>query len=309
MSFIDGKGVVQGPAKAIEMTPEQEQAAAAKLERARAARAKRKAEQIAEPATVAEQPIETTAESQASERPRLPWQSDGEPENDGPRLPDESTWPVDPESGARVSPKLYALKQQERREVEARERGDEQPAGKLAFTGNVGSDAEYEAAKRAYDAAEQEVRALLAEQAAFTGKMQDAIEQQDLATIKTLRERQRELPDLIFAARMGAAQAKLTYFQMRAARARIAKQEARAAAAKVSADFLYWQRKVGEAQSAAQSAEYTADDSVRDVGTVQRELDALKAEALAQAIGPAAHRVPMGVHESGADLSNLAPLG
>jgi hypothetical protein len=47
MSLIDGKGVMQGPAPVVTMSPEQEQAAAAKLARAREARAKRKAEQAA----------------------------------------------------------------------------------------------------------------------------------------------------------------------------------------------------------------------------------------------------------------------
>jgi hypothetical protein len=309
MSFIGGDFKMVGPATAVQTTPAQDAAAAAKLERARAGRAKRKADQAA---GVTTEPV-AESQSQSPERERLPWHVEGERVDvdqspDEPRTPDESRWPVDPETGARMSPKLYARRQADRQATEATERGDAQPSGKVAYLNTVASDDEYQAAKSAYEQADASLRALLTEQAAFTGKMQDAIAVRDLDAIGKLRARQRKLPDLIFAARMGATQLKLSYFQMRAARARVAKQEARAAASKVSADFQEWQRRVNIAQSAAQTAAYESDDAVRDVGAVQRELDQLDQEALAMAVRPQMHRAPVGMQQDGADTSYMQPM-
>lgn len=319
MTFIGGDFKIVEPAKPVVMTPEQEAAAEAKRQRAKALRAERKRQQAEgiEVAPVAEQ-IAEQAENQSPEpqpeRQRMPWQSQGERQRvdlndpeDGPRLPDESKWPLHPETGFRVSPKHYARLMQERAEREASDRGDFEPAGKMAFLNKLASDDEYQAAKRAFEHAEAYQRQLEREQAGFGGQMQDAINSYELDRIGQLRARQRELPDLIFAAKMGTAEAGRAFAQLKAARERVAKGEARSNANNALAELRELEAKTREIQYAVTDAETRYSDAVAEVGAWNRQLDALKAEALAMAVGPG-YRTFAEMAEDGGEMSPYRPM-
>lgn len=324
--LIDGRGRVVGPAQAVQKNPEQAANAERKYREMRESKARKQAEQgegvTAEPdAEQSAEPVVDTAEPVAEvieldladfEGQRLPWESDGD-------MPiGEPTTPAEAEAWARahgggydengMSFKMAARKAQDQREAEASERGDvEHVSPKMAYAGDMASDADFEAARLAHEQAEAHLRALQTEQAGMFGRTHEAIASGDFDTLKALRMRQAELPHELDAARMGAIDARIAYLKPRAARARVEKQQARAADRENNAEYLEWQRKRAESQGSVYAAEMASDDAVQALGAAMRERDALIEELVRQR-APQSHRAPMGVQQGGLDSSGLTPM-
>lgn len=292
---IDGNGRVMGPAPAVQSSPEQERLAAEKLAKAREHRAARKATQQAaaqteapgSPQTSDTAPTDATgpaAESPAdSETPEL---QPAEPDAD-----QAAAQAAEAKERADLMARADALGLHDRysfdagtslkilrrkiedaaAETQAAERHEAAPAA-------VPDDAEYQAARETWQEAEARHHALQAEYAGLPGRIEDAIASGDYPQVQELRQRRTVLPFAIQTAELDACKVKLGYYQLRVPRARAVKQEARMASAEVNEAFEAWKARTYEAASAAVEAAQASDDAVRDLGTIQRELDRLMAE-------------------------------
>lgn len=286
--LIDGRGNVVGPAAAVPTTPEQEQLAATKLAKARKSRATRQAgteatggpERNAKATTGASTPGDTAAPESERTEPQLTAgptdletylaaaqaQTDAEHRTLMARAGELGLhFPKD------ISIKLLRRKVEDA-ELEARQLAE-------PLTPMEGpSDAEYDAAQAVWHAASERFTALVTEQAGLPGRIEDAVASGDYPQVQALRQRRAELPFAIQTAELDAAKARLPFYQLRSARARIAKQQARAASASVHAEFEAFKQRTYEAANAASEAANAASDAARDVGATQRELDRLMAE-------------------------------
>lgn len=286
-ALIDGKGNVMGPATAVATTPEQEQLAATKLAKARERRATRQAGTEATGGPVSDDKAATgastpgdagTFESERTEPQLTPeptlegveFDSHGEPRDIEAYL--AAIVVTDPETGEKIHPKLLRRRQEQRAQAEAEARHDQAPPE----TGP--SDAEYDAAQAVWAAASERLTALVTEQAGLSGRIDDVVNAGDYPRVQALRQRKAELPFAIQTAELDAAKARLPFYQLRAARARIAKQQARRAAAAVHDELEAFKQKTYAAQNEAIGAAQAADDAVRDVGACMHELDRLMAE-------------------------------
>ena len=300
MTFIDGSGKMAGPAKAVVMTAEQEQAAADKLAKARASRAARKAEEKAAA------PSEAVATPQSDQTPAVA--SDGleatptlvEPGHDLPPAMADFDDGESDDTVARLKAE-YATKQAQRSDLEARatalgingatgaslkyliskvteleqlrDAGTGELAGPMAYQADLPSDEDYEAAKVAYDTGQRKLNELSAELAGMPGRIDDAIEASDFAQLQAHRQRAAELPFAIEVARLDALKLRLAYQKMQAARSRVAMKEARGASTEASDEFKRLQVKMYEAANAAEAARSEHEEHVISVGQTQRELE------------------------------------
>ncbi len=288
--LIDGDGRALGPAKAVQPMPEQEQRAAEKLAKARERRAARKAgaELPEAPGSPERDDMVTTGgttsgdagsfESERTEPQPVPeptlegieFNAHGEPTNLEAYLAAIAV--PDPETGEKIHPKLLRRRQEQRAEAQATERQEQAPP----LEGP--DDAEYEAARATWVAASERLTALATEQAGLPGRIDDAVATGDYPAVQALRQRRAELPFAIETAKLDTVKSQLAFYRLRAARARIAKQQARSASANVHEEFEAFKRRAAEAQNEAIEAANAADDAVRDVGATQRELERLMAE-------------------------------
>lgn len=94
------------------------------------------------------------------------------------------------------------------------------------------SDAAYDDAERRHSEARQRLHTLQSEQAGIQGQIDDAVSTGDFGTVATLRQRQAELPWLIEIADLDAARLAVPLSELRMARTRFQKKEARVAASK-----------------------------------------------------------------------------
>lgn len=306
----------RGPAKAIEMTPEQEAAAADKLAKARANR-KAKQQATAEPGPESQSPAK---QQQAAAEALSAPESAGTPVPASDDIEDTlSELGIDEAPSMAMANDERQPTTQERYEVEharwlaqelarLRARGAElgltfpdgtshkmmrrkiedaeaaaysetaELTGPLAYQAEAPADEDFEAAKAAFDEAQRTLNELQAEQAGMPGQIDDAIEASDYEQLKAHRQRANELPVAIEVATLDMLRLRLAYQQMKAARSRVTVKETRSKATEATDELKRLQAKQYETVNAAEMARSAHDENVIAVGQTQREIDRLMGE-------------------------------
>jgi len=154
-------------------------------------------------------------------------------------------------------------------------------------------DAAYHDAEQRYHDAQHRLTTLQAEQAGIQGQIQDAVASGDFGAVATLRARQAALPWLIEVAQLDAAKLAVPLAELRMAltrhqkkAARVATSERRAEIEKLQADL--WAIVNGEAAADSEHA-----DAVSNHGQALDRLRQLEAQMMQPA--PAQHRAPHGL--------------